>query len=362
MKVKKWMLVVTVVAVVGIGGWFGYQRLIMKEETRVKIGFVGPLSGDASGYGYSVQKALELAKRELRSTNIEIIPMDSRCEADKSKAAVESLIVQGVVAIVGDICSSATTEIVPLVEDAKIPLISPASTSPALRGISPYFFRTIPSDDLQGKFAAELLRERGYKKLMVFYTDEPYGKGFFQVLKTDFGKTGTVEGISMKSGQLVFVTAITQLKQVKPDAIYVVSNSPTVSAALIKQIREAGITTQLFGAEGLRDKAVLANAGNEAIEGLLVSSVKEGTKAFISLYKAEYEILPATYAAQGYDAFKLLYLALQEQQKTSKPLHEIIPSITFEGMSGTIAFDNKHEVSGDYSLWVVKNGEFVLAQ
>ncbi len=83
-------------------------------------------------------------------------------------------------------CSSATLAALPVATTNKAVLISPASTSPDLSGSSKYFFRTVPSDVLQGKEGANLVDNLGYKKLAVLYVNDDYGIGFKNVLSKEF--------------------------------------------------------------------------------------------------------------------------------------------------------------------------------
>ena len=139
-------------------------------EGKIKIGFMGPLTGDASTYGESIKRGVDLAWKQWRQDNVEIIYEDSKCEAKEAATAANKLIsLDHVVAIIGEACSSATLAAAPVANENKVILISPASTSPELTDAGEFVFRTIPSDALQGYFAAKLVYDKGYRKLAVFY-------------------------------------------------------------------------------------------------------------------------------------------------------------------------------------------------
>lgn len=80
------------------------------------------------------------------------------------------------VAVVGEICSAATVAAAGVSTNSKMPLISPAATSPALSGAD-FFFRTVPSDKFQGQAAADLLLKKGYRNVALVYEDAAYGYG-----------------------------------------------------------------------------------------------------------------------------------------------------------------------------------------
>lgn len=331
-----------------------------KVET-VKVGVMVPLTGDAAVYGESVKKAVELAKKQLQANNVEFVYEDSRCDGTQSVSAINKLIsVDNVVAVIGELCSDATLPAAPIAEQNKVVMVSPASTAPTLTQAGQYIFRTVPSDLSQGAFGAKLVSSKGYKKLAVLYVNNDYGVGFNDVLKKEFPKLGgQVVASEAADKQAVDVkTQLTKIKAANPDALYIISNSPDTASAALKQAKELGLKVALFGSEGLKNDDIIKAAQGGA-DGLIVTSVSAGSAGFAQAHNSVYTENPGPFAAQAFDAFQAIYTAIKAGAKTGEEIKNQLNGVNFEGVSGMIDFDENGDVSGNYTVYVVKDAKFV---
>ncbi|MBC8501412.1 MAG: penicillin-binding protein activator [Nanoarchaeota archaeon] len=332
------------------------------EAEVIKVGFMGPLSGDAASYGESIKRGVDLAMKEMGLDNVELVVEDSKCEGKEAVTAINKLIsLDGVVAIVGEVCSGATLAAAPIANENNVPMVSPSSTSPKVSEQGEYTFRTVPSDALQGDFGANLAYDRGYRKLAVLYTNEEYGLGFNNVLTESFAALGgeVVASETFERGAVDIRTQLTKTKDAEPDVIYIISNSPDSTVAALQQMTELGIEAAIFGSEGQKSPAILEGAG-ESAEGMVVTAVSSGTSGFIERHQAEYGEAPGPFAAQGYDAFKAIGLAVEQGATTGEEIKNALFGSDFDGASGHIVFDENGDVSGNYDVFEVQNGEFVL--
>ncbi|MFQ5621250.1 MAG: ABC transporter substrate-binding protein [Candidatus Nanoarchaeia archaeon] len=330
------------------------------ETTSVKVGFMGPLSGDAASYGESIKKGVELAQ-ERYGADIEIVYADSKCEGKEAVSVVNKLItVNNVQAIIGDVCSGASLAAATIALENKVVMISPASTSPDLTEAGDYFFRVIPSDALQGVFAAELIYEAGHRKLALVYSNEEYGVGLTTKLGEKFEELGgeVVAREAHERGAVDHRTSIAKIEEVSPDAIYIASNSPDSAVAVLKQIEELGVESAVYGSEAFKSDSIIDSAGTAA-EGLILTSVSEGTKDFMDRHSEKYGEGPGPFAAQGYDAYEALAMVVQKGAKNGEDIMKMLDAISFKGASGAIAFDENGEVPGNYDVFVVQDGAFV---
>ena len=89
----------------------------------------------------------------------EIVEADSGCDGTVAQTAAQTLVDSGVVAVAGAACSGASMGANAVLSAAGIPMISYASTSPALSSDTdhPHFYRIVPSDALQGQAAADMI-------------------------------------------------------------------------------------------------------------------------------------------------------------------------------------------------------------
>lgn len=329
----------------------------------VKIGWMGPLTGDAASYGESIKQGVELAHRQIKA-NVELIFEDSKCEGKDAVTAVNKLInTDQVEAIIGEVCSGATLAAAPVAAPQQVVMISAASTSPKLSEAGEYFFRTVPSDALQGEFGAQLVYNKDFRRLAILYSNEEYGLGFNNVLKEKFTALGgsVVTSEPFERTAVDLRTHLAKIKNTKPDAIYIISNSPDSAAAALKQITELGLEAALFGSEGLKSPDILAAAG-EAAEGLILTTVSAGTSEFFSQHRTAFGAEPGPFAAQGYDAYAALAHAIGSGAATGPAMMEHVRSLEFNGVSGHIKFDEHGDVAGNYTVFEVADGQFVPAK
>lgn len=330
------------------------------SSEKVKIGYMGPLSGDAASYGIGVQRGIELAQAQSNAP-IELITEDSQCDPTESVNVITKLItVDGVQAIIGELCSGATLAAAPIAEENGVVLISPASTSPEVSEAGEYIFRTVPSDAEQGKFAAELAYDDGHKKIASLYSNEAYGTGYSEVLVAEFTQLGgqVVANEAFERGATDLRSQLTKIRGAEPDAIFIITNSPDSASAALKQIAELGIDATLYGAEGLASPQVIQGAQGGA-EGMFITSVSSGGEDFKQNHISSFGEEPGPFAAQGYDAYMVLANAVSAGATDGQSIRTHLHAMEYEGASGTIIFNAQGDVSGNYDILRVEKSEFV---
>lgn len=334
------------------------------EPARVKVGVMMAFSGGSSSMGYGANKGIQLAKKQLGANNIEVVQADSKCDPKSAAEAIKKLIEQKVVAIIGEGCSSASVAALPAANNSKTVMISPSASSPTLSIPDDYFFRVVPSDTLQGAYMAQAIYDRGLRNVAVFYTNEPYGTGMNKVFQEKFEALGGTV-VATANGEPDVIDLQTQMKMLKdknPQALFIAPNSVVSATAVLNLARQAGITAPMFGADIMYDKTIITNAP-AAAEGLTISSFPTGTKSFKQALLNEYQVTEQLYAApQAYDAFHAIYMAVQKGAKTGEEIKQMLPSLSYDGVSGKIKFDQNGEISDPsykYDLFQVKGGTFI---
>ncbi len=332
------------------------------EVTTVKVGWMGPLSGDAASYGESIKRGVELALKDAGLENIELIVEDSKCDAKEAVNAVNKLInVDEVQAIVGEVCSGATLAAAPIAEQNGVVMISAASTAPTVSDAGEYIFRTVPSDSAQGDFGANLVREKGFDKLAVLAINDDYGQGFNLVLNDRFPALGgeVVASETFSAGDVDLNTQLTKIKNSGAEAVFIISNSPDSAVAALKQITQLGLEVTVFASEGLKSQDILDGA-KEAAEGMFVTPPASPTAEFTEAHTTEYEVEPGPFSAQAYDAMTAIASAVNGGAYTGEAIKDALLDLTFTGASGEIDFDQNGDVAGEYEVFVVKDGAFVV--
>lgn len=338
------------------------QQAAQSAAETIKIGVMLPLSGDNAIYGDSVKRGIELAKNDLGLTNVQLIYEDTKCSGKDAVTGITKLItVDNVRAVIGELCSAGTLPAAPLANQYEVPLVSPTASAPKIKFAGDYIFRVMPSDEYQGVYGAELLKNKGFKKLAILYSNGEYGAGLKDALVENFNKLGgsVVATEAFQSKDSDVRTQLTKIKDKSPDVLYVISDSLDSSTAALKQIKELGISAAVFGSEALYVPELITNTQGAA-EGMSVTSVKAGNDQYRARYKAFYGADASVFSERGYDAMKTVALAMQKGAKTGKEIKDALYTVEFEGTTGPIKFDSFGEIAGSYDLYKVVDGKFEL--
>lgn len=368
---RKWYVVggaAVVLALIASAVVLIAQMTTRQAAPKIKVGVMMAFSGGSSSMGYGAMKGVQLAKKQLSADNIEIVQVDSKCDAKTAGESIKQLIAQNVVAIIGEGCSSATVAALPAANNAKIPMISPSASSTTLTTPDDYFFRVVPPDTFQGTFMAQTIYDRGIRQVAIFYTNEPYGSSMNAVFREKFEALGgkVVATASAEPDVIDLKTQMATLAAASPAAVFIAPNSVVSATAAMKLAREAGIKAPFFGADIMYDNTIISNNPTVA-EGLTISSFPTGTKAFKQSLINEYGKSEQLYAApQAYDIIHLLQIAASRGATTGEKIKNMLPEITLDdGVSGFKKFDTNGEVSDKdyrYDLFQVKDGAFTLVE
>lgn len=225
-------------------------------DGQLQIGGYLPLTGSLASLGPPEVAAVELAISEVNDEGgvlgkpIEWFPGDSSDSAnfDKGTQTIQSHIAKGVDAIVGAASSSVSLNTLKLVTDAGILQVSPANTSPDLTTAKDggLYFRTAPSDVLQGRVLADLLLADGHTNVAIISLQDAYGEGLAKYTTIPFEEGGgTVvtepdteeKAIFYDPTAQSFSAEVSEIKSLDPDAIVLIGfdESAKVVDELVKQ-------------------------------------------------------------------------------------------------------------------------------
>lgn len=338
----------------------------VKEEA-IKIGYVGPLTGNQAGIGQAQLNAVKMAVEGLNAhggingTRVQLFIADDKHEPQESVTAVHALLdAHGVVAIVGPTNSAATMAVAPIVNEAHVPLISPVATSPVVREAGPYVFRTMPDTALETKKLAAYAHEQGFEKVAVIAVNNDFGKGSVDAFKGYYN--GTVTSVHLHTaGTTDHRSELVKAMNDNPDAILIASYF-IENGNIIKQARELGFEGELFGVETI-NQAECYNVAQESAEGVVYATPTPlATDEFKEAYAEKYGEEPRFSADTAYDAFMLLAEAIEECGTNGEAIRECLHRIgqDYAGASGTITFDENGDVDKPFSLYRVENGTGVL--
>ncbi|MED6305611.1 MAG: ABC transporter substrate-binding protein, partial [Candidatus Thermoplasmatota archaeon] len=165
-------------------------------STEVKIGLLNPSTGPIAVYSDAFTDAAQIAIDDLNTENTDytfsLVEADSGCDGTKAATAAQTLVDAGVVGIAGAACSGATLGAMAVASGAATPMVSYASTSPAVSAASDdgYLFRVVPSDAQQGMAMATMAAAHGWQNPGIMYMTNDYGAGLAAVVKGAYSAGG----------------------------------------------------------------------------------------------------------------------------------------------------------------------------
>lgn len=348
--------------------------------------------------------AAELAVAEINTAGGvlgRLLAIDNRnpsWEEAKARSLAYELADAGVGLILGPTASKLSLAAAPASGDTKTVMISGWSTTPLLTAAADgdYFFRTIPSDALQGRVVAKRAIEQSRRRAAVLYAPHAYGEGLSAVFKQAFEAQG---------GQVVFQEAYGEATETDYQALmaralaagpdHFVLIAYAVEGAKIVKAYLSGFSTHgvpWYFTDGCAETEFIQLVGADALtalqhEGTFPTVAESATRgAFYAAYRARYgkdPVAGSTGGIQIYDAVYLAALSMEAARDTkgtairdalrsvaSPPGEAFTPAkyaqavaalkagrdIDFLGASGPVDFDAAGDVIGPYAIWKVQNG------
>ena len=375
--------------VTGCGG-NAAQKGTDSGEKVIKIGIGAPLTAGSVAQGQGIQRGVELAVKqaneseELKALKIKIATVPGDDQGDpKSGVTIANTFVsdRSLVAVVGHLNSGVTIPASKIYNQAKVAMVSPAATNPALtlQGLN-NIFRVCTIDSVQGPTAADVAsNEVGAKKVVVIDDSTPYGEGLAAEFAKQFAAKGGEVLFSEKTSDkdADFNALVTKIKAAGPDLVYY-GGVYNAGGMLSKQMSESGVTAPMMGGDGLFDAQYIKLGGQDAVQGDLVTSVglpidklPKGQE-FTAAYKAEFpndEV--GAYDAYSYDAANVLISAIVAAAKEKGVEALIMPAgrdaiianvakTSTEGVTGKIAFDaNGDTTNKAITVYKIEGDTFV---
>lgn len=384
-----------------IGVAIAAAAIMTGAQAEVKLGFLGGFTGPIESLTPPIFQGAKVAVAQVNTQggilDGDILTMpsaDTTCvDASAASNGADRLInSEGVIGIVGALCSGSTIAAANNVAvPAGVPMISPASTSPALTDLddNDQVFRTAPSDAFQGKMLADLLESKGIDEIAITYVNNDYGKGFADALEASF--SGFVSANEAhEDGKADYRAELGSLASTGTQTLVVLAYADGSGQTILRQAYEAGDFTTFVGGDGMVGDTLVDAVGADVLEGMIATKpgIPEipGMDAFEEAMTALALDPKAVFAAQAYDAAFLLALAIEENGSATAdglnaalrkvamaPGEEILPGewekakgliaagkdINYQGASGNHEFDANGDVPGLIVEMTVENGTFV---
>lgn len=332
-----------------------------KDSGTIRIGAVGPLTGDSSNGGTDELQGKKMAVEDVNAAGgingkkVELFSEDDASSASQSATAVTKLINQNkVVALVGAHNSACTLADLEVLNKYGVPMITPGSSAATvLSSGCKWISRSFPGDSLQCAALINYIQKTNpVKKIGVIYVNDDYGKGGLSAITS----AASAKGIEVVSESFAgedkdMTSQLCKLRDKNIDCLFIWCQY-TPGALIMKQARGLGWKIQFYSGTGTIHADTFALSDNAYIGTInsvpfTSNSTVPEVKEWVKRYQAKFNELPSQNAARAYDATMILLNAIKTAGSTeAQAIQNAIRSTTyFKGMQGNISID---PATGEY--------------
>lgn len=348
----------------------------------VKVGWIGPLSGDQAVWGQCESNAVKMFFEELNNSGgllgkkVEVVAYDTRGDGTEAVNAVRRLTSQDkVIAIIGPNSSGQAIPISSVLEEMKVPDIATVATNPKVTvvdgKVKPFNFRICFIDPYQGAVAAGYAIDvLGFKKAAILYDiGDDYSQGLTQYFEEVFTKKGgqIVAKEGFKTGDVDFRPQLTKIKAANPDVIFMPYYYKEVALSA-KQARELGITATLMGGDGWPSEQLMTMAG-DAVEGSYIINHLDFDDPEVQPFRNKYkEKFGKDSEINGYlatDACTLLVEAIKKANSfEGEKIKEALEGIEIKGITGNIKIgkDTHNPENKEAAIIKIEKGKYKFVE
>ena len=359
-----------------------FTTVAMAEDT-VKIGVFEPSSGDNGAGGRQEVLGIEYANK-LKPTveiggktyNVELVVVDNQSASDKAVTAAQSLVSDGVSIVLGSYGSGVSMAGGDVFAAAGIPAIGISCTNPNVTLLCDYYWRICFLDPFQGSVMANFAAEKGCKKAYVLtMLGEDYGNGLGYYFTDAFQKLGgEVVSETFPEGTSDFSAYLNNAVKAGCDVVFAPS-ATTYASLIIDQAAAQNISFPLMAGDTWENSVILDAAKGKNIDVYVSTFFAEDESnaaavEFVSGFKAWLNEnsdkltnnggndIVAAVSVLGYDAYNVALAALEAAGSVDPAdVATALPSVTYNGITGSIAFDENGDAKKDMAYIKKADGD-----
>jgi branched-chain amino acid transport system substrate-binding protein len=346
-------------------------------KDKVKVSFIGPLTGGTAANGIGGRNSADLAVR-LRNADAkakyeyELIVLDDECKPNVAvQVATKAGADRSIIGSVSHYCSVAAIAAVETYNRLGLPMVVWGAVLPDItyRNKFPEVHRINGTMINQNEVAAKLVTSLGFKRWVSIHDTTDYGKAhnqyFSQFVKADGGDILGTYGVT--ADQQDFTAELTQAKALNPEVIYFGGLTP-IGIRLRSQMDKVGLNAVFQGTSGIKSDAYIQGLGPLAegslsfIEGGPIEKLPGGQFFQTEYDKAGYKEPPEAYGGFAFAAMKLILDKIEEVGPDRKKLTDALGKVVnYDSITGPVTFDDHGQNSVPLiTKYVVQDGKWVV--
>ena len=296
------------------------------DAVTIKVGGIGPTTGDNAQYGTATEWGAEIAVEEINALNgpvkLEFKYEDDTGAADTAVAAYNNLkdwAKDAPLVIYGTTTTGPCVAVSAETYADRIFQLTPSASSPDVVAGKDNVFQMCFTDPYLGTAGAEYLKEKGLgtKYAVIYNNGDAYSTGIAEAF---IAKTKEL-GMELVATQTYpddkttdYTVQLNACKDAGADVVFLPIYY-TPASLILAQAKQMSYAPIFFGGDGMDGMLDMEGFDKSLAEGLLLmtpfnaSGTDERTKTFVETYQAAHEILPNQFAADGYDCMYAIYEA-----------------------------------------------------
>jgi branched-chain amino acid transport system substrate-binding protein len=348
-----------------------------EAKDKVKVGFIGPLTGGVSVNGIGGRNSADLVVR-LRNADAktkyeyELVVLDDECKPNVAvQQATKMAADKEIIAAATHYCSSTAIATVDTYHKFGLPVVVWGAVLPDItyRNKYPEIHRVNGTMINQNQTNAELLTGLGYKTFAVIHDTTDYGKGHNQYFSEALAKRGgkILGTFGVTADQQDFTAELTQIKSLSPEVIYFGGLTP-IGVRIRAQMDKLGVNAVFDGTSGIVSDAYIQGLGPLAESSLAFregapTEKLPGGKFFLEQYEARhYDNPPEAYGAFAFAAMDLIVDAIERVGPDRKAVRDALGDVKDrDSIVGKITFDDHGQNTVPLiTRYVVQDGKWTL--
>ncbi|MFL6937291.1 MAG: branched-chain amino acid ABC transporter substrate-binding protein [Xanthobacteraceae bacterium] len=346
-------------------------------KDKVKVGFIGPLTGGVSANGIGGRNSAELAVK-LRNAepqakyDYELTVLDDECKPNIGvQVATKMAADRSVIAAATHYCSAVAIGTVETYHKFGFPIIVWGAVLPDItyRNKFAEVHRVNGTMINQNETAAQLMASQGFKKWVVIHDTTDYGKGHNKYFSEAVKPLGAeiLGTFGVTADQQDFTAELTQAKALNPEVIYFGGLTP-IGIRIRSQMDKVGLNAVFQGTSGIKSDAFIEGLGPLAegalsfIEGGPLDKLPGGQSFKADYDKAGYKEPPEAYGAFAFAAMKLILDKIEEVGPNRAKVRDALNKVAdYPSIVGPVTFDDHGQNTVPIiTKYVAQDGKWVV--
>ena len=344
--------------------WLVVTDASYAQDKVIRIGGLFPTSGPGAYFGVQDKQGIDLSVEQINKTGIngfklEVKYEDSACSPLPATQAAKRLIEQYKPHVmVGEECSDATLAVMPVVEQAKVPLLNAGSSSIKITDPgNAWTFRIMPNEVMQGvDIATNAYKRLNAKTAVLLYENTNAGIGNAKVFGDTFKSLGGQILADIGFGRDVndftaIATRIVGLGKVDVIPTYTLEGQ---GLRITQALTQAGVTKGGSGSSiqlgtiwlpfGFEQKAGKAALGYVRIVQFDPADQRDVVKNFVQTFKAKYNQDPTHINAHAFDQILVIADVVRRGAADAQSIRDTMATTkNFSGVTGSVEFDKSNQ-------------------